>query len=105
VSVQRGELGTFATVTMADGAGGTATLTHAQLMSGCTGQGLVFDGTEAPETFSGTPFDDSFFGGAGADTIDAGAGDEWAFGSPFKLIKKNHRLLTNMQISGKRIAT
>jgi Ca2+-binding RTX toxin-like protein len=76
VSVQRGELGTFATVTVNDGAGGTAAFTHEQLMSNYTGQGLVYDGTEATETLSGTPFGDTFFGGAGADTINAGAGDD-----------------------------
>ncbi len=76
VSVQKGELGTFATVTVDDGAGGTVALTHAELMAQYTAHGLVYDGSGASETLIGTPFADTFFGGAGADTIQAGAGDD-----------------------------
>ncbi|MGH9255858.1 MAG: calcium-binding protein, partial [Vicinamibacterales bacterium] len=76
VSVQRGELGNFATVTVNDGAGGTVTLTHAQLMAQYAAQGFVYDGSAAAETLTGTSFADTMFGGAGADTISANAGDD-----------------------------
>jgi len=76
VSVQKGELGNFATMTVDDGAGGTVTLAHADLMAQYTGHGLVYDGSGAAETLIGTPFADTFFGDAGADTIQAGAGDD-----------------------------
>jgi Ca2+-binding RTX toxin-like protein len=76
VSLQKGELGSFATVTLEDGAGGTVTLTHAELMAEYAAHGLVYDGSAASETLIGTPYADTFFGGAGADSIQAGSGDD-----------------------------
>ncbi len=76
VSVQYGEIGTFTTATVSDGAGGTVSLSYESLMTQYAGHGLVYSGRAAAENLIGTPFADTVFGGGGADTVQAGAGDD-----------------------------
>ncbi len=76
VSLLRGELGQFTTITVNDGAGGTVTLTSEQLLSQYTSQGLVYQGMAGAQTLTGTQFADTMFGDAGADTITGNAGDD-----------------------------
>jgi Ca2+-binding RTX toxin-like protein len=76
VSVQYGEIGNFASVTVSDGAEGTVELSYEELMTQYAGHGLVYSGQAAAETLVGTPFADTFFGQGGADTIQAGAGED-----------------------------
>ena len=76
VSVQRGEIGYFAAITVSDGAGGAVTLTYDQLMGQYAGEGFVYRDGDAADTLIGTPYADTLFGYAGADVIQAGAGDD-----------------------------
>ena len=76
VSVQYGEIGNFASVTVSNGAEGTVELSYEELMTQHAAHGLVYSGTAAAELLVGTQHGDTFFGGAGADTIRAGAGDD-----------------------------
>jgi Ca2+-binding RTX toxin-like protein len=76
VSVLRGHIGSFASITVNDGQGGALTFTHAELMGEYAGAGFVIDGTDAPETLLGTELADVFFGAAGEDILAAGAGDD-----------------------------
>ena len=76
VSVQGGELGSFGTITVNDGAGGTVTLTNSELLSQFAADGFVYRGSDAADTLIGTAHADQFFGGAGADTIYGNAGDD-----------------------------
>jgi trimeric autotransporter adhesin len=76
VSVQGGELGRFATVTLNDGAGGTITLTNAELLTNFAAGGFVYRGTQGADVLFGTSGNDSMSGGEGADTLNGNAGDD-----------------------------
>ena len=76
VSVQSGELGYFATLTVLDGAGGTVTLSNEEVLTKKTVGPLFYQGLEGDERLVGTRFDDTMLGGAGSDTINGNAGDD-----------------------------
>jgi Ca2+-binding RTX toxin-like protein len=75
-SVQYGEIGNFASVTVSDGASGTISLSYESLMTQYAGHGLVYSGSAAAENLVGTQFADTVLGGGGADTIEAETGDD-----------------------------
>src|SRR6266568_4734957 len=85
VRITDGELGSFATVTVNDGAGGTVTLTHEQLMTQYASTGFTYPGTPGADQLVGTSHDDlmsgndgndTLFGNAGNDTLDGGNGND-----------------------------
>lgn len=82
VSLQGVELGTFAAITLNDGAGGTVTYTGSDLLSRFAAEGIVVRGTSSGNTLFGTQYADVMFGGAGADAISGGAGDDRFDGGP-----------------------